>query len=91
MLALVAVIPLRAAPDKEEEPIALEKMPAAVQRTIHGNLRGGAVVKTERERRGGVVIYEAVVARGAGERFALEIAPDGKLIEIVRGTASSAE
>lgn len=80
-----------AAPDKEERPMRLAEMPAAVQKTARENLRGGAVVKSEKERRGEAVIFEVVVARGAGERFALEIAPDGKLIEVVRGTASGAE
>ncbi len=69
----------------------LGEMPAAVQKTVQENLRGGAVVKSEKERRGEAVIFEVIVARGAGERFALEIAPDGKLIDTVRGTASSAE
>ena len=81
----------QAGPDKDEQPMPLTEMPAAVQKTIRENLRGGAVVKTEKERHGTQSIYEAIVARGAGERFALEVDPEGKLLKTKRGTASDAE
>jgi hypothetical protein len=72
----------KAAAGKEER-IQLADCPAAVQKTIKDNARGGRILEVEKEtQRNGTVVYEAEVKQADGKRISIEVAADGKLIKV---------
>jgi hypothetical protein len=69
--------------DGKEEKIKLGDCPQAVQKTINDNANGGKIVEIEKEtNKEGIVTYEAEVKKADGTVIEIEVAADGKLIEI---------
>ena len=70
----------------KDEKVEWSQVPAAVQKTITENARGGKVEKIEKETesKGGkpVTFYEAKVKKPDGKKFEIEVGEDGKLIKI---------
>ena len=63
----------------EDEKVAFEELPAAVQQTLQNELDGGTIQEIEKEVKDGQTIYEAEVLID-GEEWDIEIAEDGTLI-----------
>jgi hypothetical protein len=80
-LAFAATLPAFA--DGKEEKVKLSDCPEAVQKTIKDNANGGTIVEIEKETsKDGTVTYEAEVKKTDGTVIEIEVAADGKLIEI---------
>jgi uncharacterized membrane protein YkoI len=66
-----------------EEKVKLEDCPAAVQKTIKDNAGSGKIVEVEKEtKKDGSVVYEAEVKKTNGRMVDIEVAEDGRLIEV---------
>ena len=63
----------------EDEEVAFEELPAAVQQTLQNELDGGTIQEIEKEIEDGQTTYEAEVLID-GEEWDIEIAEDGTLI-----------
>jgi hypothetical protein len=75
--------------DKEtsenKQKIAMTELPAAVQKTIQGDLAGGTVTEIAKETEGGRTYYEAKIRKSGGEEIEIKVHPDGKLISAGKG------
>ncbi len=67
-------------PPKEERPVALEELPAAVKATVARELAGGQLKELEEKRRGERVTWELDFVRG-NDKIEVDIAEDGTVIE----------
>src|SRR5262249_49680494 len=74
LLSLGAWSPLCAEEEKEET-ISASSVPAAVQQAAQAAVKGGTIVRWEKERNN----YEAVVEKG-GKQVGIEIMADGKVV-----------
>ena len=80
-LAFAAALPAFA--DGKEEKVKLADCPEAVQKTIKDNANSGTIVEIEKEtNKDGTVTYEAEVKKTDGTVIEIEVAADGKLLEI---------
>ena len=69
--------------EEKEEKIKLKDCPAAVQKTIEQQAGDGKILEVEKETGSdGTVTYEAEIKRSNGSVFEVEVAADGKLIEV---------
>jgi hypothetical protein len=67
----------------KEEKVKLEDCPQAVQKTIKDNADGGKILEIEKEtNKDGTVTYEAEVKKADGTVIEIEVAADGKLIDV---------
>ena len=67
----------------KEEKVKLEDCPQAVQKTIKDNADGSKILEIEKEtNKDGTVTYEAEVKKADGTVVEIEVATDGKLIDI---------
>lgn len=62
----------------------LSDLPAPAQQTIQQFLEGGQVTKLEKTTKNNTPIFQAEVKKPDGSRTTLQVAPDGKLIELKR-------
>ena len=68
---------------KKKEEIKLADCPAAVQQTIKDNAGGGEILEVEKAtKKDGTVVYEVEVKKADGKKVDIEVAADGKLIEV---------
>lgn len=65
-----------------EEKIPWADVPAAAQKTIQDHAGGGQILEVEKETEHGKIVYEAKVKRPDGKTVEIEVAADGKLIEV---------
>ena len=69
------------AAEQPSEPVDMDSLPAAVQKTIKEKAVGGEIVEGKREDdRDGKWNYEAVVKK-EGTELMFEVAPDGKFVK----------
>ena len=81
VLAFSAALPAFA--DGKEEKVKLSDCPEAVQKTIKDNANGGKIVEIEKETsKDGTITYEAEVKKTDGTVIEIEVAADGKLINV---------
>ncbi|MHC4947224.1 MAG: hypothetical protein ACYTG1_03040 [Planctomycetota bacterium] len=74
----------------EERRASIGDLPPPVSETLRGHLLGGTVAEVEEIRYGRlVVLYEAEVDCGEGERFEVHIYPDGRMAERRRSVPAS--
>lgn len=64
---------------EKEEPVDMNSLPAAVQKTIKEKAKGGEIVRVEKENDSGKMNYEVVVKRD-GKEWGFEVDKDGKYI-----------
>jgi hypothetical protein len=62
--------------------VAWEDVPPQVQATIQQNADGGTIDGVDREDKGNQILYGAIVTRPTHERFQMQVAFDGALIEL---------
>jgi hypothetical protein len=62
----------------------ISDLPAPAQQTLQQFLEGGQVTKLEKSVKNNTPIYQAEVKKPDGSRTTLQVAPDGKLIELKR-------
>jgi uncharacterized membrane protein YkoI len=62
-----------------DETVSIEKIPAAVAKTIKAEAAGGKIAKIQKGDEDGKVIYEVVLKSGATSRE-ITVSPDGKLL-----------
>ena len=83
LLAAGLALAIPALADGKEEKVKLSDCPEAVQKTIKDNANGGTIVEIEKEtNKDGTVTYEAEVKKTDGTVIEIEVAADGKLIEL---------
>jgi uncharacterized membrane protein YkoI len=68
--------------NEHKQKVAMNELPAAVQKTIQDNLGGGTVTGTEKETKDGKTYYEAQVKKSSGDKIEIKVAEDGKLIGV---------
>lgn len=61
--------------EEEEESISASSVPAAVQKAVEAEAKGGTIVRWEKEGKN----YEAVIEKD-GKQTGLEVSPDGKVV-----------
>jgi len=86
LLVLPITMAYAASSFAKDEKVEWSQVPAAVQKTITENARGGKVEKIEKETESKdgkpVTFYEAKVKKPDGKKFEIEVGEDGKLIKI---------
>ena len=69
------------ATEEMSEPVDVNSLPAAVQKTIKDKAAGGEVVSVKREDdKNGKWNYEATIKK-EGKEWCVEVAPDGKFVK----------
>ena len=69
------------AAEEMSEPVNVDSLPAAVQKTIKDKAAGGEVVLVKREDdKNGKWNYEATIKK-EGKEWCVEVAPDGKFVK----------
>ena len=81
VIGLFAGLAIPAIADEDEQTVAWENVPAAVQNTITANANGGTIGRIEKENEKGVTTYEAKIKGSNGEKMEVEAATDGTLVE----------
>src|SRR5438477_12544363 len=61
--------------EEEEESISASDVPAAVQKAVEAEAKGGTIVRWEKEGSN----YEAVIGKN-GKQTGVEVSPDGKVV-----------
>jgi len=74
VLTLGSWAPLSAEEEKEES-ISTSDVPAAVQKAVEAEAKGGTIVRWEKEGSN----YEAVIEK-SGKQTGIEVSPDGKVV-----------
>ena len=59
--------------------LKLSDTPSAVQKTVNEQASGGKLVRVEKEKRNGKMVYEAIVAKD-GKHTGIEISDDGSVV-----------
>jgi hypothetical protein len=67
----------------QEQTVTLDQCPAPVKAAIQENITRsrGTLEKIEKETKNGVERYDAKIVDAAGKRWAVRVAPDGKVLE----------
>jgi hypothetical protein len=74
-LALVCASPLALGKKHQEQEISASDVPAAVQKAVEGETKGGTVVRWEKEGRN----YEAVIEKD-GKQTGVKVSPKGRIV-----------
>jgi len=89
LLAIVALAGTAMAQDKKGKGLELKKLPAAVQKTVQDNLKGGEIKNIAKEKEDGVEQYEIEsVLNGKARDFNVDA--KGKLLVIEEATTIDA-
>ena len=75
ILALDSSSPLALAKKHEEKEVSASDVPAAVQKAVEGEAKGGTVVRWEKEGKN----YEAVIEKD-GKQMGVEVNAKGKIV-----------
>lgn len=73
--SLASIVVAQAAEEKAQE-LKASDVPAAVQKAAENHLKGGKIIRWEREGSS----YEAVVEKKSGKQIGIEISADGKVL-----------
>jgi hypothetical protein len=64
--------------------VRMSDLPDPAQQTINQFLEGGQVTKVQKTTKNNTPIFQAEVKKPDGSKTTLQVAPDGKLIELKR-------
>ena len=76
---LVLGVTAQATEESTNEPVEMNKLPAAVQKTIKEKAAGGEIVRVEKENDDGKKNYEAVI-NTKGKEWRFEVDKNGKYL-----------